>query len=225
MPSSYLQYMQLMSIWEAGHRWAGYGPDATDEGNLPEPVREKLRALLQAANMSLNLFDKSGREQLDLYVPFIGIVIPNKATTRAKELLNTRQFPKEDLDSFFIYKDEVEKWCLITGQNLPPFWFSEDEIEYHDEQLKRIHGNVEPTGNAPKPFPKLRPEQEDKILVQEAASRLWKTPPFLTITAMMKRDEILIEANGKTYKPKTLRSWLSEVAPPEVKKPGRPRKN
>lgn len=46
----------------------------------------------------------------------------------------------------------------------------------------------------------------------------------MTITTMSEHPSILEHGGGKLYKGKnTLRDWLSEVAPDDVRKPGRPK--
>jgi hypothetical protein len=68
----------------------------------------------------------------------------------------------------------------------------------------------------------LRPNQIDKLVCQAIGRTLWDEHPRMTIAAMTKHKAIQEYGGGKIYKGKnTLRDWLSEVAPEEVKKPGR----
>lgn len=225
MGYTYLQKMAMMSVWEVGHRWAGFDPDETDPENPPKAVKEMLRELLEAVSTLLNLFDKSGREQLDKYVPIIGHIIPNKALLRAAELLHARQFPKKELDDLYILKTEVEKWCRITGSPVPSFWFAPDEVSFHEQHLgKGWEPHNLATDDTPKPPAKQRQDQQDKALVQAAALRIWNDDKSIRIAAMIKRKEIAIDANGKQYVSKTLHRWLKEVAPASAHKPGRPSK-
>jgi len=67
---------------------------------------------------------------------------------------------------------------------------------------------------------KLRPHQEDKIIIQGIAKNVWKEYPILDIKQLKEHPEIK-KIVGKLYKNKTLHKWLSEVALPRAKKPGR----
>lgn len=228
MAFDHLQRMGIMSIWEVGHRWAGFDPDETSLHNLPKDVRVKLRELLSALHSSLNLLDMSGEEELDRYIPLAKLEIPNKACLRADEHLHKRHFPKKDLDSFYIRKTEFEKWCLIQAWPLPTFWFGEDEIEYHNVQAKK-HYSVDLTKGTPETkskTPKLTPAQQDKLSCQCIAVKLWSKHPDMRIADMIKESDILIDGNGKLYTAKTLRKWVGEVASDKIRaRRGRPRKD
>ncbi|MFA5904990.1 MAG: hypothetical protein WC836_13725 [Desulfobacula sp.] len=82
---------------------------------------------------------------------------------------------------------------------------------------------------------KQRNDQQDKQSCQKIAKSEWKKNPELAIKYMIKHPMILKACGPKgkrhlkknsgppspQYKPKTLRTWISEVAPTEVKKQGR----
>src|SRR3990172_1396788 len=92
------------------------------------------------------------------------------------------------------------------GERLRAFWFEESEIE-EAERRYLSHAQAPAVQT-----PKLRPEQEDKLKCQQIGRELWAKDRKMTIAAMCKRPEILIQGNGKAYKGKnTLRNWLKEV--------------
>jgi hypothetical protein len=70
---------------------------------------------------------------------------------------------------------------------------------------------------------KILPVQEDKIKCQKIASDIWKES-LLDIKYMKMHPDIK-KITGKRYKDKTIHNWFSEVAPPDVKRPGRRSKN
>lgn len=78
MAYDHLQRMSIMSIWEVGHRWAGFDPDETTQSGLPKEVRGKIREILSALHTSLNLLNLSGEREFDSYIPLIKLemVIP-----------------------------------------------------------------------------------------------------------------------------------------------------
>lgn len=70
---------------------------------------------------------------------------------------------------------------------------------------------------------KARPSTRIQIACQEIAKLQWKKPPYITIADMIRSE--LIQSLAGRYADKTLRTWLSRVAPPEVsEKRGRPKK-
>ena len=73
---------------------------------------------------------------------------------------------------------------------------------------------------------KLRPQQRIRVACQVIAQNLWKENPTTTIADMCKCDAIQRLCGAGNYDEKTLRKWLSPVAPLEVReKRGRPKKN
>jgi len=228
MAYDHLQQMSIMSIWEVGHRWAEFDPDETTQSDLPKEVRGKIREILSALHTSLNLLNSSGEREFDSYIPLIKLEIANKARLRADEYLLKRQFPKDDLDTFYIHRAEFMKWCLIQMWPLPSFWFGEDEIYDHNMELKLIY-SVDLSEGQPettvKP-PKLKPAQRDKLTCQANAKTLWAEHPDMRIAEVIKEPAILIDGNGKLYTAKTLRKWVGEVASDEISaRRGRPRKD
>jgi hypothetical protein len=69
--------------------------------------------------------------------------------------------------------------------------------------------------------PKLRSEQETKLICQGIAIALWNMNPDMTITDMANQELLLTKGGGKMYSEKTRRGWVSDVdTRPEEKKTG-----
>ncbi len=74
---------------------------------------------------------------------------------------------------------------------------------------------------------RLRSSSVHRERCQAVAATLWKQPATreLTIEDMIDRPEITdFGQQGSPYTRDTIRNWIKEVAPPERRKPGRPRK-
>ena len=68
-----------------------------------------------------------------------------------------------------------------------------------------------------------RASQIAKLCAQQMATQRWKEHPDRTITAMA-NDEVIKNYSGAShYDVRTVRKWLGEVAPVDVKKKGRPK--
>jgi hypothetical protein len=209
--------MEFMSIWEVAHRWAGTDPDVTNPDNLPSEVKDRLRDLLVAVDKFINLFNVSGEEELDTYIPIIGTIRPNKNLQKAKQLLLLREYSKDDLNTFFVQKKEVEEWLRIENEPVPSFWFSEDDVQFHNKRRKEIHcySEVEPpSSQKPK---KLRDCQIAKIQCQEIAKRLWLAEPKTRIAHMVNHEEVKIKGGGNRFTDKIVAKWLREVAPEDIR--------
>jgi hypothetical protein len=87
-------------------------------------------------------------------------------------------------------------------------WFSLEDIERIEREQK-----------AKVPIKKLRPNQRHKEAVRDAAKKLWKINPKITIEKMASRIEIKKVCEGRDYTPKTIRTWTKDLCPDN--RPGR----
>jgi len=71
----------------------------------------------------------------------------------------------------------------------------------------------------PKKSRKLRPDQRHRLAVREAAKKVWKEHPEMTIADMIERDELNEVCEGRVYKEDTMRNWIKDLAPD--RSPGR----
>ena len=136
-----LQYFDELSIWELGHRWEGIEPDATIPASPPSVVRERLREILIAVHVHLNVLDEDGYEILDYYVPVIRTTVASPSLAKLRAAARKRIYDKARLDRVYVRRREVRKWCLMTNIDLPTFWFAPDEIEEFEEERQRIFGD------------------------------------------------------------------------------------
>ena len=218
-----IQLMDFLSIWEIGLRWSNCD---IETNNISSTAKEKLRDIIHASSNTLNLYNIDEDMVLDYYIPFVNIEIPNKLRRRVTQLARKNEYPKELLNSVFISKDEFFKWALILDVALPEFWFSEDEINYYYERRKFYYDD-KPHNEQPSHVHSKKPtaSQEDKQLAQTIAKQCWEESPDTNIKDMTQHEAVQIQGNGKLYTYKTLRKWLSEVAPSHIKgKRGRPPK-
>ncbi|SDA16518.1 hypothetical protein SAMN05216315_1088 [Nitrosospira sp. Nsp18] len=216
-----LNTVSRYSIWELGHRWHNLDPESTDSKKLPLVVQDTLRSLAGAYHYDdLMIVNSKGVENKGAYHE------PTQHRYKHEEIeegladCNQRKiFDKPLLESVYIEQQPLGKWCLEKGIALPDFWFSagwKPDSSYSGWQ-----------SDSSQPETKLRSLQIDKLVCQAIARTLWDSSPQMTIADMCKHEAVQRYGNGRLYKGEhTLRDWLSEVAPPEVKgKRGRPKKS
>ena len=84
-----------------------------------------------------------------------------------------------------------------------------------DEQV----GYLDSTSDLPEESKRLRSNQKAKLLSQAVAKTLWDIYPDMTIEAMCDHPSIQEYGAAKSYdKAKTVKKWLTEVAPEHVRK-------
>lgn len=222
MSNNYLREIDLLSVWEVAHRWVELHPDQTNPEDLPEILTDKVREILSVLGSYLNLYDETGDPEYDRSIPFTNIAVDNEALQRANRIMLKRQYPKDDLDSLYITRYEVKKWCVHTFDYLPPFWFTDNEIDEHNQFLGQYT-------NVPIPASKsLSKDQATKIKCQNLAKKLWAEDATINISNMANHLQIIgicmVKKNG--YNDDTRRRWVREVSPSHLKgKSGRPKKH
>lgn len=231
-----LNTVKRYSLWELGHRWHNLDPESTDPKKLPRAVQDTLRSLAGAYHYDdLMIVNSKGVENEGAYHEPTQHRYSHEEIEEGLGDCNQRKiFDKPLLESVYIERQPLGKWCLEKGITLPGFWFSAgwtpDSYRYcgwqSDSSGKVSLQNTQETDGS-QPDPTLRSLQIDKLVCQAIARTLWDISPHMTIADMCKHEAVQHYGNGRLYKAEyTLRAWLSEVAPPEVKgKRGRPKKS
>ncbi len=117
----------------------------------------------------------------------------------------------------------IDRFLRDTGD---PFIMLSELKEYLTSYIKielpaiLFAKELEPPKKEKEKSKRLRKDQEDKEDCQKIASNVWERYPFLKIKYMKLHPKIKA-ITGRLYQPKTVHEWLSEVAPDDVKKPGR----
>lgn len=227
--------VRRFSIWEIVHRCHNLNPESTDPQKLPFPVQDTLRSLAGANHYDgLMIVNCNGVENKGAYHESTRHRYMHEEVEEGLfDCYRNKVFDKLLLESVFVEQQPFGKWCLEKGLRLPSFWFSAewkpDNYDYRGWALgssgeKSLPDTQETTDSQPET--KLRSMQMDRLVCQAIARTLWDIDPQKTIADMCKHSAIQRYGNGRQYKGEhTLRDWLSEVAPPEVKgKRGRPKK-
>ncbi len=228
--------VKRFSIWEIAHRWHNLNPESSNPQKLPLPVQDTLRSLAGANHYdSLMIVNCNGVENKGAFhEPTQHRYKHEEVEEGLTDCCRNKIFNKPLLESVFIEQQPLGKWCLEKELPLPSFWFSTgwkpDKYHYgswtSESDIEENPSNGQPTTPI-EPETKLRSNQLDKSVCQAIARTLWDIYPQMNIADMCKHEAIQRYGNGKLYKGEhTLRDWLSDVAPPEVKgKRGRPKKS
>lgn len=224
---------RYLSIWEISHRWHDVSPDIAAPSNIPLNVQDAIRYICRGV--------------LDGQINLLEIVVmkPKEESNNPRTELNQfrvsnppaeienclyRKYDKNALESYFIECENFFDYCLneqakhsngLSVQlDFPSCWWP--LISTRSSSVEESE-NPETPQAQPK-SPTLRPSNIHKLICQAIAKTLWDTHPEMTIVAMTEHKAILEHGSGKYYPGKnTLRDWLSEIAPGDVKKPGRPK--
>lgn len=205
----FLEGKDYLSIWEIGHRWAGFDPDATDPNDLPEQVRYLIHKLIEGyLSDDLKLRRASGyRIPRENQLFFIWNL--NFWLNQLWRCLTKNVFDKNRLSGCFVRRSELLKMCVKEDVDPPAFWIKQ-----------RAESPVAKStiNNRPKD------EETDRLVCQAIARTYWSIDPQIHPAHMARAKAIHLYGNGKQYKdPETVRNWISEVDPQkDQRKSGRP---
>lgn len=225
---------RYLSIWEIAHRWRDINPDKSDPADLPLNIQDTLRYICCGILAGkLALFEMVVMQSPDKYNSgFRSEIRPYYLNEHPAEIEDClyRKYDKNAINAFFIEAANLFEYCLDrqviksdtgnTSVDYPECWWH--LTGYTDISCAEPDDGNLPLVVANQP---LRPNQIDKQICQAIAKTIWDFYPTMTITAMTKHNAILNHGGGKLYTGKnTLRDWVREVAPENVRNNrGRPK--
>ena len=217
-----------LSVWEISCRINELNPSEVDIKKIPPQVKDALKSITRAFHYDENMhvLSSNGIENHHIYNSKTDTFYENKAVhEKISDCYEKEIFDKDFLDAIFIEDEDFVKWCAAKNISLPKFWFPNgwNPINFQDHTPSDNQHDTDHAAASSNP----RSNQIDKIACQAIARTLWDIYPITTIADMCKHDAIQRYGNGRLYiGAHTLRDWLSEVAPANIKgKKGRPKKS
>lgn len=239
-----------LSVWEISFRWAGFDPDRVYP-LYPLEVKDNFKLLMDAV-LNGQIYCET---LLLAKRPSGSIADPQYyVRTHLDEIYNCiwgKRYNRKLLHWALISRDDFFEWCERRGVPLPEFWFPQGwkyDFEWpefgtraswarHQEPSQEggfsvrfeLPDNDESTltddeSNEVKKGSATDTKNIIKLCAQNIAIQIWKEEKDKTI-AEMARDERVLKYSGAVRDHETIRKWLREVAPSNVKgRPGRPKK-
>ncbi|MGZ3745658.1 MAG: hypothetical protein ACXVBQ_17470 [Pseudobdellovibrionaceae bacterium] len=144
-----------------------------------------------------------------------------------------RKFNRKLFKSVAVDRWHFQKWCEMYKIPLPEFWFPPgwnlipdfslfDDNKTSDGEADNLANKDESDADKES---RLRASRKARAACEQIAEILWKEQPDLNIANMVKHEHIQ-KYGGAHYENETVRSWIKDLAPPEIKgKRGRPKKD
>ena len=201
----YSESEDFRNVWGLAHEWAGYAPEKTGDGELPNQVKLNLQRL------TTGILNKSLRAQTKRAALFIDdslFTVLFEANHFFKLLYCKwgKSFDKSYLQSIYIRRPNFLEWCEKEKLPYADFWVLTQVIENQK------------VNNRPKN------EAEDKAVCRAIAKVYWDIDPNIHPSHMVKSKAIRLFGNGNQYKDdKTIKAWIADLDPQQkVRKTGRP---
>ena len=213
-----------LSLWEIAHRWNNLDPNTIHLLRLPLELKDSFRLMINAileADLDSSLLmekwysdsDTSPDMHIRYYINDIYTCIWGK------------KFNRRLFKIISITRYSFKTWCELYDIPLPEFWFPSG-WKYQPDRYSLLDDENAETQDHENTSSKLRKNQETRIACRQIAEQLWKEDSTINITEMVKHGIIQKYGGGKNYGDDTVRRWISELAPPDIRgKKGRPPNN
>jgi hypothetical protein len=211
---SYLDTGDHLTVWKLAHDWAGIDSAASNPDSLPPEIKAGIfRVLVAIRNKLLSV--RTPSRAILVEDGFLDMLADFPHDLKFNACLKKDRFDKNYLDSLYVWRPEVIRWCVNDQLLVPSIWQPKPESGSPDESSDDEHW-----------YECLTDRRKGIVAALHIADRLWKEDRSLTY------EEIWNHPDMKRYdKPRifpsldSFKEWARDIAPKEVKSPGRRRKS
>lgn len=241
--------VESLSVWDIGFRWAGLDPERFWL-RLPLPVKDNFRLIIEAILSgeiiceTLTLAKKPRNSKADSRF-YIRTYLDD-----IHHCISGHRYDRKLLKWAELDRMAFKEWCEARGICLPEFWFppgwklqfempeggsmalwaehvepeEDGAVHISYKKYQEMHEDLPQKNDKPEQAD-LRKNQQTKLFCQQVAREIWREQPDRTIPSIVE-DEWLQKYTGASYyQLDTIKGWIKEVAPPEVRsRRGRPKK-
>ncbi len=242
-----------LSVWKIGFRWADLDPDRLWL-RLPLHVRDNFSLVMEAILSgeilceTLTLAKRPHDSKADPKY-YIRTYIDD-----VYSCIYGQSYNRKLLKWATIERIEFMNWCEARSIPLPEFWFPPgwklnfeppedgtlamwaEHVEPDDDEIVHISYRDYPgiANNKEQSIAstltdtqkELRINQKIHITCCQIALEIWREEPTRPVISVVQDEKIQKYGGASHYEKDTVRRWLNEIAPPEVKsRRGRPPKN
>lgn len=211
----YLNSPDYKTIWQLAHLWSGKDSLASDANNLPPEVKEAIYRILVAIRNNLitartkNRIILKDEDTLD-YI----IELPHYL--KFKACLKNNRFDKDYLDSLYVWRPEVLRWCQNDQLPIPPIWQPKLDIEFAPEsEADDEHW-----------YERLTSRKKSIVAALHIAERIWQSDKSLLYEDVLNHEDMK-KYNKPQFFPSldSFKEWARDIAPQEAKQPGKRKKS
>lgn len=207
----YLDSNDFQTVWRLAHNWVGANPDKSDPNALSAELKEAIHRLMSAA-ISRAISIRTRRMIFFEDDSFFSLFFDFRHLKNFRKCLRGGEFNKAYLDSIYIKRGEVLRWCQNEFLTPPPIW-----------KLELITGgaNDESDDETAQWHKRLTDRQRRVITCLEIAKRIWKDNPALFYEDVYNHPDMIHQDKPRTFTLDSFKKWTRELAPEAAKAAGR----
>lgn len=194
----FLKGIEFDTIWRVAHKWVDQDPNTNNIESLQDLVKIRIQRLARAViKGKLSLRKSNGVPALDSGFIF-SITLEREIFWPLRNCYVKEKFDQSLLDSVYVSRAEVLKWCEGEYLSPPQFW---------------LENNL--TSNFPEKSKNSPASKRDKAEAawKAFAQALWLIDPRIHPSHIAKSEALRKFENVKDYTPDTVRDWIVGLDP------------
>jgi len=206
---------EYLTVWKLGHTWVGHDDSTSAPNNLAPEVIDSIHRIMIAIKNRLITVRTPSHVILD-DDSFFGITFDLLHYLKFDACLKKNRFDQTYLDSLYVWRPEVLRWCQNDQLPIPTVWQPKLDIEFAPEaEADDEHW-----------YKSLTPRKKSIVAALHIAERIWQSDKSLLY------EDVLNHPDMKKYnKPQifpsldSFKEWARDIAPQEAKLPGKRKKS
>lgn len=207
----YLDSKDFQTVWQLAHNWVGVSPDKSDPNALSAELKEAIHRLMSAA-MNRAISVRTRKFGFFTDESFFSFIFEFHHFRRFWKCLRGDVFDKTYLDSIYLKRGDVLRWCQNEFLPPPPIWKS--------EQISGTANDESDDENA-QWHKRLTDRQRRVITCLEIAKRIWQENPVLFYEDVYNHPDLIKQDKPRTFTLDSFKRWAREFAPEAAKAAGR----
>lgn len=212
----YLRNPDYQTVWQLAHGWVGADGSSSDPNNLPPEVIEAIHRIMVAIRNKLISVRTTSRLIFGEEKDFIDFLVELPHYLKFKACLKNNRFDKNYLNSLYVWRPEILRWCQNDQLPIPPVWQPKLDIEFAPEsEADDEHW-----------YERLTSRKKSIVAALHIAERIWQGDKTFLY------EDVLNHEDMKKYnKPQifpslaSFKEWARDIAPQEAKQPGKRKKS
>jgi hypothetical protein len=201
--------IEFDSIWAIAHKWADKDPSNSDPDALNDFVKARIQLMARAVILRrLTIRDSDGMPIMESNI-VINAIWDHKPFWHLRASYFHNKFNKEILDSHYLSRSELFRWCEAEYLSFPQYWIDDNAFSKVPEALKDKPAST---------------REKDKAACRALASLLWSIDPRIAPKHMAESKQLKQFGNAHNYTDeKTVKGWIADLDPQKnERKEGRP---
>lgn len=205
-----LKGREFETIWNVAHKWGNLDPTTSKVESLDDEAKIRIQRIARAIMFrQLSLRRADNLPVMDSPYLLVNFFVDPVTFWKVRNTYFTDEFDHAFLNTHYISRSELLRWCETQYLTYPEFWLEDNSISQIPQQQRD------------KPASQ---KDKDKAACRAIAQSFWKIDPRIHPSHMAESYFLREYGNAKNYRDdKTVRGWIADLDPQaELRKPGRP---